>query len=98
MNTAICAAIQKRLIIRLHYKGGSRIVQPYIHGTSLAGNEVLSAFQMAGHSTSGVPMGWKLFDLARVSDVQHTTVVFPENRLDYNPDDPQIAAFHCRVP
>ena len=44
---------------------GKRLIQPYAYGLSMAGNEVLRAFQMKGDTLRGEP-GWKTFRLDRI--------------------------------
>lgn len=44
---------------------GSRLIQPYAYGLSMAGNEVLRAFQVSGASLRGEP-AWKTYRLDRI--------------------------------
>lgn len=44
---------------------GKRLIQPYAYGLSMAGNEVLRAFQVDGDTLRGEP-GWKTFRLDRI--------------------------------
>jgi hypothetical protein len=43
MAGLICEAIQRRLLLEFDYGGLHRVVQPYAHGRSTAGREVLRA-------------------------------------------------------
>jgi hypothetical protein len=97
MNTNICSAIRSREVIRFHYDGGIRVVEPHCHGISLAGNEVLRGYQSGGYSQSGRPAAWKLFEVAKISSLQLTGQTFATNRPHYNPNDSQMTQVHCHV-
>ena len=97
MNASICAAIRRREVIELWYDGGARTVEPYCHGISTAGNEVLRGYQTDGYSESGQPVGWKLFEVSRISNLRQTGTTFPTNRPGYNPNDRGMSPIHCRV-
>ena len=98
MNETLCAAIEGRRVARLDYNGGTRTVEPFAHGVTEAGNEVLRAFQTGGHSVSGQPVGWKLFRVDAVENLAVTEARFAgDARPDYNPADPVLATVHCRV-
>ena len=45
---------------------GKRLIQPYAYGVTMAGNDVLRAFQVNGDSLRGEP-GWKFFLLKRIT-------------------------------
>ena len=97
MNSAICAVIKKRAVIQFYYDGGTRIVEPYCHGTSTAGNEVLRGFQLGGHSVSGEPIRWKLFEVAKITDLQETGRRFNNLRPGYKPLDRGMSSVHCQA-
>lgn len=44
MDRAMCLAIAERRVLAFEYEGFEREVQPHAHGTSTAGNEVISAY------------------------------------------------------
>jgi hypothetical protein len=79
------------------YDGFSRVVEPYCHGVSHPGNEVLRGFQTGGGSGSGRPVGWKLFEVDKMMGVTVGTVAFVPSRHDYNPADPAMARICCHV-
>jgi hypothetical protein len=93
----ICEAIAGRRLMEIWYRGGSRIIEPYCHGTSKAGNEVLRAFQIQGHSNSGQPTAWKLFEVREIQSLQIFDQRFETNRPLYNPNDRDMIRIHCRV-
>lgn len=97
VNKAICDAIRSRAIIQFHYDGGLRIAEPHSHGISTAGSEVLRGYQTGGYSSSGDPVGWKLYLVASISGLRQTGKVFLANRPDYNPNDRGMISVHCHV-
>jgi hypothetical protein len=97
MNTLICLAIQERRLIDFSYAGGFRKVEPYVHGTSEQANEVLSGFQVAGHSASGRSIGWKMFEVEKMEHLTILPETFAVSRSDYNPRGRVMAWIHCQV-
>ena len=97
MNTQICAAIRNRAVVEFYYDGGKRRVEPHCHGISMARKEVLRAFQTAGFSESGQLVGWKLFEVAKITGFRQTGATFPTNRYEYNPNDRGMERIHCHV-
>lgn len=97
MNSAICAAIAKRAVVTFSYDQRQRTVEPYAHGISTTGVEVLRAFQTAGGSGSGQPMGWRLFSVSKIEEWRDTGAIFIETRPGYNPRDAAMRAIHCHV-
>lgn len=97
MNSTICSAIRSRHVIRFFYDGGSRTAEPFCHGESRDGNALLRAYQTAGYSQSGQPVGWKLFRLDGVSSLAVTDETFSGARPDYNPEDPAMVTIYCRI-
>ena len=95
MNLAICAAIRSRKVIQFSYDGDNRVVEPFCHGTSTAGNDLLRAYQVRGQSASGTPLGWKLFEESKITGLRQTGEVFTGNRQGYNPNDSAMAIVHC---
>jgi hypothetical protein len=97
MSSTICAAIRNRAVITFSYGGGTRTVEPHCHGTSLANNEVLRAWQTQGYSSSGHHVGWKLFEVSQIVGLSTTEVRFSSNRPNYNPSDRGMKVVHCHV-
>ena len=77
----IIDAIKKRhrLIItyddEVHHKVGKRYIEPYVLGTTKAGNKALRAFQYNGDTWRGVPK-WKLFRLDRIKSIKDANITF----------------------
>lgn len=97
MNKLICTAIKTRSYLEFFYDGGLRTVQPYCHGLSKSGSEVLSAYQTSGYSESGLASGWKSFDVSKIRALKIADVHFLKNRYDYNVEDCGIHDVHCKV-
>lgn len=93
----ICSAIANRRVLHLRYGGGDRTVEPYTHGFTRWGEEVMSAYQTGGHSSSGEVRGWKTFRLDRVDGLAVSVNRFSGKRDDYDPDDLRFTYLHCRV-
>ena len=77
----IIDAIKKRhrLIItyddEVHHKVGKRYIEPYVLGTTKAGNKAVRAFQYNGDTWRGVPK-WKLFRLDRIKSIKDANITF----------------------
>ncbi len=98
MNIAIRAAIRMRAVLQFCYEGGTRMVEPYCHGTSTAGHEVLRGFQTGGYSYPGSsPVGWRLFDVTKITSLRQTGDQFWCNRDGYTPHDREMKSVHCHV-
>jgi hypothetical protein len=97
MNRSICEAIRDRAVVRFSYGGGSRTVEPHCHGMSSTGREVLRGYQTGGYSSSGNPVGWRLFEVAKISGFGPSGHTFLRARPGYNPRDQGIVSVHCHV-
>jgi hypothetical protein len=97
MHADLCRAIKQRRIVRFHYDGGVREVEPYCHGTSGEGHELLRGYQIDGFSTSGSREGWKTFRLDTAAGLELTDRHFFRIRDPYDRDAPGMATVHCRV-
>ena len=85
MNPLLCSAIRNRRIVTFYYDGGRRTVEPYCHGASEAGHDLLRGYQTAGYSKSGMSFGWKMFRLDELSGSAMTDEVFANTRPEYDP-------------
>jgi hypothetical protein len=98
MNLLLCSAIRSRRLVTFFYDGGRRMVEPYCHGASEAGHELLRGYQTAGYSRSGVPEGWKMFRLDQLSSLAMTDEVFAATRAEYDPTrDDKMSTIYCRI-
>lgn len=84
----ICNAIQNRESIEFTYEGSKHEVEPYCHGTSLAGLPVLRAWANGA---------WKLFEISKISNVKIIAKLQGPFRPGYNQFDSKISSIHCRV-
>ena len=83
--------------LSFEYEGGVRQVEPFCHGISTAGHEVLRAFQAQGDDHAGREDTWKLFRVDRMHHLVIEDDPFTPDREGYNPADPEMASIHCRI-
>jgi len=97
MRALVCQAIEQGRVIRFHYDGGTRDVEPHVHGFGQDGAELMRGYQVSGFSRSGQTTGWKLFRLDEVRAMALTDRSFASARDGYEPNDPLLASIHCRL-
>lgn len=97
MNQEICKAIEDKNIVTFSYDGGSRTIEPHCYGISSKGNELLRAYQTGGYSESGNPVGWKLFTVNKISNLEVSTDTFGGPRPQYNPNDKAMSIIYCSL-
>lgn len=97
MSHPLCLAIAQREVIRFTYDGGMRTVEPHAHGYSKAGHAVLRGYQLEGASSSGVPVGWKLFAIGRMGPATGTGTRFATPRAGYARWDREMTTVCCQV-
>jgi hypothetical protein len=97
MNSILCEAIRGRRLVRFAYRGGYRIVEPYVYGADTEGRDLLRGFQTYGYSTSGRPSGWRLFRVDKLADLAIIENSFSKARRGYDPHDQAMATLHYRV-
>lgn len=93
----ICDAIRTRHHLAFDYGGGERVVEPHIHGTNAADDEVLRGYQLSGPSKGGHAQRWRLFIVSRMTAIRVLDAEFKSTRNDFNPKDPDVRYAHCRV-
>lgn len=86
----ISEAIRLRRLLTFTYGEGERTVEPYVVGKNEAGNILLRAFQVAADGDVPTRYGWKMFSLAKMSNVKMTGNRWFGEREGYNPYDPDI--------
>ena len=96
MKILITQAIENRRLIEFVYDGGRRVVEPHCFGKNFKGNEIVRAFQVDGYSSTG-KMGWKLYDIAKVSSLLLLDDVFLNPRLDYVKGDKGMTIIYCEL-
>src|SRR5262245_3429379 len=95
---AICRAIRDRALLTFVYDGRLRIVEPYCHGLSKKGAELLRAVEVGDTSLRPERFGFgKLWTVAKMTDIRVGDATFEPDDPDYNPEDRALARIHCRV-
>lgn len=89
-------AIRSRHLIEFNYDNTQRIVEPFLTGITTAGNISVRGYQVGGKSDSGVP-NWKLFTIAKISNITVKAETFNGVRDDYNPQDKAMIKIFVRV-
>ena len=79
----VCEAIRMRRLLFLSYGGHARIVEPYVHGRTSAGIEVLLCFQREGSTSSGYRSHWRALHLGRIEHADMLGVHFPFTRPEF---------------
>jgi len=98
---AICGAIGERKVIQFRYSNKIRVVEPYVCGISALNKYILRGFQTGGQSSSSRKLGWRLFELANMTNLEITEAEFSGfggARRSYNPKDPAMKQIFCRIP
>ena len=78
INQALWTAIEKRRLIRLHYKDRERIVEPHDYGIQ-NGSIKLLAYQVGGSSSGKLP-NWRWMEQDLISDIRLLDRTFPGGR------------------
>lgn len=96
---AICEAIGRRRLLDVTYHGSARLVEPYAHGVSPAGREMLVGFQRMGGSASGQGLGWKAFRVDEIEELRVLGIPFVVNRPGYREGghSKNLSEVHCCV-
>jgi hypothetical protein len=97
VHVLVCQAIAQRKVIRFHYDGGTRDIEPHVHGVGKDGGELLRGYQVSGFSRSGQVTGWKTFKLDEVRAMALTDRSFASPRVGYEPQDALMSTIHCRL-
>ncbi|MEM7050353.1 MAG: hypothetical protein AAF604_11875 [Acidobacteriota bacterium] len=85
MNSKVCSAIAGQRQIRFFYKGGYRVGEPFAHGQSRDGSELVLVYQTDGHSSSGAALGWRTFRLERLWELEVLEATFDPERQGFDP-------------
>ena len=93
----LCEAIGTRRLLAFTYEQHTRVVAPYCHGFTRAGDEVLRAVQLRGSSRSGHFGTGKLWTVSKMRLVRTLSEGFIADDPDYEPNDSAMARIHCRV-
>lgn len=93
----LCQAIAQRKRLAFEYDGLYRLVDPYCHGFTARGSEVLRAVQVAGESRSGGLGVGKLWSVEKIVALAVSDQAFEPNDPNYNPQDSVMKSIHCQV-
>jgi len=96
-DALICRAIRERRLLLVDYGQAQRIVQPHVYGDDLAGDRLLSAYQLSGGSASGAARGWKSFRMDRVTDVTLGDASFHGARPEFQYNDGAFTRIICQL-
>ena len=96
MDRQICAAIRVRHHLVFNYDDLPRVIEPHAHGTSSRGKEVVRGFQTGGQSSSG-PLGWRLWDVAKMKSFRVSESTFTGTRPGYVQGDSDMHPVHCEL-
>lgn len=97
-DRTILSAIRNKQVLRFNYNGRERIVEPQTYGISIAGREVLRAYQVGGRSGSGQLRMAKLFDLEKISKLRKTGTAFAAALSAHNPKDSAMVEVFATLP
>lgn len=89
----LCRAVRRGLLVRLTYGGHERTVEPYIHGSTSSGREVLLCFQVQGGSASNDPSPWRLLHVDRVTALRVLDTAFAPR--EKSPESREVPLVHC---
>ena len=87
MNALIQKAISNRLLLRVWYDPGVRLIEPHAYGYGSSGQLLLRAYQVDGASNSNEHEHWKLFREDRFEWIELEGGNFTEPRDGYKEDD-----------
>lgn len=93
----LCEAIATRKLLAFTYEGHPRVVAPYCHGFTRAGDESLRAVQVRGSSRSGRFATGKLWTISKMRLVRTLEEGFVPDNPDHEPDDSAMVRIHCRI-
>ena len=97
-HNTLVSSIKNRDVLRFSYEGYERIVEPQTYGMSFTGRYVLRALQASGASGSGQTRIAKLFDVAKISELQKTGEKFSQALPSHNPQDSAMKVVFATLP
>jgi hypothetical protein len=98
IDAVICDAIHRRHLLAFDYDGAFRLVQPAALGLHRTTKKLsLRAYQVAGHSGSGRPAGWRLYTVRKIRNAHVREEPFVAPPPGYRPGDDDLAPIVCRL-
>lgn len=95
-DSNIYTAVHERRLLKIAYRGGERIVEPYAYGVGDGGHPLLRAYQVSGYSRSR-EHGWKLFRVEEITELALLDETFPGPRDGYMRNDPTMTKIYCEI-
>ena len=83
----IQTAIRNRNLLSFNYDGYSRTAEPHTYGIDGKGHHAIRAYQVAGGSSSGEYVGWKIFHVNDMRGLKVLPQQFAGQRPGYKRDD-----------
>lgn len=100
-RAVVCTAIKQLRTMEFYYHGGYRTVEPFALGIVLnkrdADNESLVCWQTEGFSDFRETVGWKLYRLSDMEDMEILKDKFTGERPNYDPDQIEMDKVICCV-
>ena len=97
-NPVLMSSIDQQRVLTFTYNGQPRVVEPQAYGLSVAGKQVLRAFQRSGGSNSNSQEARKLFEVAKIQKLRKTSEKFPGARPGHNPNDSAMVEVFAALP
>jgi predicted DNA-binding transcriptional regulator YafY len=97
VENIIKEAIENKKVIEFIYKNDIRVVEPFVLGVSSTGKVSVRAYQVGGNSTDSNTIGWKMFTLDKMSNLQVKSDDFTGLREHYNSNDSALNPIYARV-
>jgi hypothetical protein len=99
-KAVICAAIDSRRVIEFYYHGGYRTVEPFCLGLVLSGeadNVSLLCYQTGGFSELREVVGWKMYRISDMTEIEMLGDRFSSDRPGYDPDAVSMDTIYCSI-
>ena len=87
MEELIERAVRGKQLLAFMYEGCYRKVEPYTYGCTTKGKDALRGFQVDGESRSDRKLGWRLFLIDEIENLELLNETYTEFREHYNPND-----------
>lgn len=96
-DSLIREAILNRQQIEFYYDGHFRKVIPAAYGLNKKDNPVLRAYQVGGFSKRGAVPGWRMFTVAKMSELFLSSDLFSETPVGYRENDSYIPTIYAQL-
>jgi hypothetical protein len=99
LNSPICRATLAGRLLAVRYGSSWRVVEPYVHGRSQAGDDLLFCWQRETTSLDHAEPGWRTLRVDRVTELEFLrTAVIGTGRERPHVPCRGIARVHCVAP